>query len=378
MNERTRAVTTVLYVDDEVLAQKYFARTTGSEYRVLTASGADAAVDLIEREEGRIDVLVTDYRMPGRDGGNLLREVEQDYPHIVCILVTAYANKQILLETVNSGEVFRILEKPLDRNQVRFALRLAAELSLERASRRQRLMAIDEALGFLAHELNTPLAAISNFARGIDRRARHKVFQLQQQAEVANAATAIGSNARYCMTMLATFVESVQSASSKPVATVGNSARGLIASLLGTYPLSPLERACVRVEEIANFPINTLPNCVALVLSSLLGNALRAVRESDSPAICFTISADSEPKIQVRDNGHGIPAEIRERLLLDPVTTHSASGGSGWGLIFCDRIMKSFGGGVHVDSAPGVTTVTLNFPPIDNHPYKNPRSIRDQ
>ena len=67
--------------------------------------------------------LVTDYRMPGRDGGDLLRQIEREYPHIVRILVTAYVDKSVLLETINSGEIFQILEKPLGLMEIRRVLR---------------------------------------------------------------------------------------------------------------------------------------------------------------------------------------------------------------------------------------------------------------
>lgn len=55
---------TVLYVDDEELACKYFAHLAGARYRVLTAAGVDQALAQLAESGARIDVLVTDYRMP--------------------------------------------------------------------------------------------------------------------------------------------------------------------------------------------------------------------------------------------------------------------------------------------------------------------------
>lgn len=122
MSEAQQARQTVVYVDDEELARKYFARSAGSDYEVLLAVGADEAMSILRREGARVAIMVTDFRMPGRHGGDLLRQVSQEYPHIVRILVTAYADKDALLEAVNSGEVFRILEKPLGVRKVREVL----------------------------------------------------------------------------------------------------------------------------------------------------------------------------------------------------------------------------------------------------------------
>ena len=95
--KRQVASTTILYVDDEEMAQKYFARLLDKDYEVLTASDVDTALDMLRDTTKQIDIVVTDYRMPGRDGGDLLRQIELEFPHVVRILLTAYANREVLL-----------------------------------------------------------------------------------------------------------------------------------------------------------------------------------------------------------------------------------------------------------------------------------------
>ncbi|QGZ65805.1 response regulator [Paraburkholderia acidisoli] len=117
---------TVLYVDDEALAGKYFARAVGAEYDVLLATSCDEAIAVLH-DNAQVAVLLTDFRMPGRDGGELLEAVAHDYPRIVRILVTAYTDIDVLQEKLKSGAVFRILEKPLRPASVRDTLQLAFE-----------------------------------------------------------------------------------------------------------------------------------------------------------------------------------------------------------------------------------------------------------
>lgn len=377
MSEVQQARPTILYVDDEDMARKYFARAVGGEYEVLLAASADEGVALLRAESARIAILVTDFRMPGRDGGDLLRQVAQDYPQIVRILVTAYADKDVLLQTVNSGEVFRILEKPLSVTDVREVLRQAGERHRERALRQHRLMAIDETLAFLAHELNTPLAAIANFARGIQSRVAGE-YSEQRLGEVGQAASAMHDNAQYCLAVLSSFLQSVRSSAGSPVArpepAAEVSAGALVASLLDTYPFAGEQRQWVQVEVHGDFPVQTLPNCVALVLSSVMSNALRALADVAAPSLRFVVVAQPSQEIRICDNGPGIPPEVMERLLVDPVTTHASAGGSGLGMIFCNRVMQSFGGGIRIASASGAgTTVTLDFP---NYKHRMIRSDR--
>jgi two-component system response regulator PhcR len=369
MSNSERNAATVLYVDDEELARKYFARSIEADYRVLTATGVDEALEILRSPESDVDVLVTDYRMPGKVGGELLAQVEKDYPHLVRILVTAYADKSVLLETVNGGDIFRILEKPLDMDTVRNALRLAADNARERAARRQSLLAIEETVAFLAHELNTPLATIANFAKNIQRRVSGTAPDngLPLKADIGNAAAHMNDNARYCLSVLSSFVESVKRASVVPAARVASgSAHQMINALLNVYPLSPSQRAAIAVDVQRDFHVKVSPNCVALVLSSLLSNALRALNGHPDPVLKITVGMDNRPFIVVEDNGPGIPPALLNRLLLDPVTMYGKDGGSGWGLIFCNRVMQSFGGHLRVQSEQGCsTTVTMNFPDLE-------------
>lgn len=358
---------TILYVDDEEMARKYFARAFESEFSVLTAAGVDAALVMLDDPGCAVDVLVTDYRMPGRNGGELLRLAGQRHPDIARILVTAYADKDVLLDAINGGAIFRILEKPLDMEQVRHALRLACVGARERRARPGALIEIEETLAFLAHELTTPLATIVNFSRGIQRRVGACAAPTPLRGEIGDAAARMNDNAQYCLSVLTTFVDSARRG--RPAAAADghdhdhHSAAGLIGALLDAYPLTAAQRAAITIDIRENFAVTVLPNCVALVLSSLLSNALRALRGRPAPALCFTVLVDGHPQIRVADNGPGIDPALRERLLTDAVTTHADAGGNGLGMLFCKNVMQSFGGDIGLQSEPGrSTTVTLNFP----------------
>jgi len=353
----------ILYVDDEVMAQKYFLRSVGGEFDVLTASGADEAIEMLKDKTLCIGILVTDYRMPGRDGGDLLCQIEREFPHIIRILVTAYADREVLLNAVNSGEVFRILEKPLNISEVKNTLRQAYALSWERTAKQQRLMAMNETLNFLAHELNTPLASIVNFSQGMQRRINDEEWQHQSMMEIGNAALSIHDNAQYCLSMLLSFVNSIHSINPQINCHSQTTAHQMVLSLLDTYPLTVEQHAAIKIDIQNDFKVTALPNCVALVLSSILSNALRALKGHLSPQVTISILIDKSPQIRISNNGPCIPPDILARLMDAPFTTHAESGGKGWGMVFCRRVMHSFGGNILISSTPeSGTAITLKFP----------------
>jgi signal transduction histidine kinase len=368
MSDTTQPPFSILFVDDEELSRNHFARAIRADYCVHVAQSADEAIDVLSRHGAEIAVLVTDYRMPGRDGDDLLRQVAHEYPQIVRILVTAYADKDMLLKTVNSGEVFRILEKPLRTEKVREVLQQAIARYAERETRQQRLLAMDETLAFLAHELNTPLATISLFARSVETDVAEQ-YDPQRQQEIGHAARSMLNNAQYCLTLISSFWETVHKSGGQPSASEGGirevRATRLIATLLDTYPFVGSQRDGIEVDVRGDFVVRAMPNCVALVLSSLLSNALRALEGTAAPSLRLEVVDSPEPEIRMRDNGPGIAPEIKARLLLDPVTTHAGAGGHGMGMIFCNRIMQSFGGSLRIESTLGEgTAITMGFPAL--------------
>ncbi|MFB9127882.1 hybrid sensor histidine kinase/response regulator [Paraburkholderia dipogonis] len=356
----------ILFVDDDEMSRNHFARAMSADYKVYVAQSADEAITVLARHASEIAVLVTDFRMPGRDGDDLLREVAHEYPQIVRILVTAYADKDMLLQTVNTGDVFRIIEKPLRTDMVREVLHLATARYTERETRQQRLLAMDETLAFLAHELNTPLATISLFARSVENDVAEQ-YDPERQREIGLAAKSMLNNAQYCLTLISSFWATVHKSGGQKSASGGGTravrATRLIATLLDTYPFVASQRDWVKVDVEEDFVVHAMPNCVALVLSSLLSNALRALDGGSAPVLRLEVVAFPEPEIRIRDNGPGIAPEVKARLLQDPVTTYAGAGGHGMGMIFCNRIMQSFGGCLRIESTVGAgTTVTMGFP----------------
>ena len=107
----TRQAHTILFVDDEAHACKWFARLFADEFSILTAGGADEALQLLRERAPDIAVLITDYRMPMKNGLQLLRAAQSEHRHVVRLLATAYAEKDVAVAAINQGRVLQILEK---------------------------------------------------------------------------------------------------------------------------------------------------------------------------------------------------------------------------------------------------------------------------
>ena len=127
----------ILFVDDEPMAIKYFERLVSPLAPVLTALSVEQGKAILRERGGEIAVLVSDQRMPGARGNELLSYAREFHPGIVRMLTTAYSELGEAIEAINNGEIFRYITKPWELGSLHADLRNALELAHLRSERDQ-------------------------------------------------------------------------------------------------------------------------------------------------------------------------------------------------------------------------------------------------
>ncbi len=125
----------ILFVDDEANSRKYFKRLFGRKFRIYEAEDGVEALKVFREHANEIGIIVTDQRMPNETGVGFLSKIAADYPDVIKILSTAYADIDAAIGSVNQGGIFRYITKPWDIPELEITLRRAMEFYIVKRER---------------------------------------------------------------------------------------------------------------------------------------------------------------------------------------------------------------------------------------------------
>lgn len=117
---------TILFVDDEnniLSSLKRLFRPKG--YKIFVASSGAEGLGILESQ--KVDVVVSDMRMPEMDGAQFLEQVSKKWPNTIRILLTGYADINATIDSINKGNIYRYISKPWQDNDITLTIENALE-----------------------------------------------------------------------------------------------------------------------------------------------------------------------------------------------------------------------------------------------------------
>ncbi len=392
----------ILYVDDEEKSLKYFTRAFGDEFWILTAANAEEGFKLLEKHKDEIGLLITDQRMPGEKGVQLLEKSRQLRPRILRILSTAYSDLEAVIAAVNTGAIYKYVTKPWDPPQLEMTLRHCLEFFMvqrerdqllrEKTEVLQRIMIADRivSLGLLAagmsHHIRNSLVAVKTFLdlapaklkeEQVDLNAlRNPEFWKEYHQNVQAQVEKINSLLKdlwlasekpptqfpdeiQLQTLVGGIVDKVQPVFAAKGIRVENRIPATLPSVMADKP------KFVRLFELLlNDELVSLPAGTEVVFSGRLAPEASSQRP--------------EVQIEIQDNGPGLPQEAL-RVIFDPFVVRSDSPQEyGISLMACYFIVHHHGGRIEARSAdPHGTIFTLRLPlnPNQSSPTEESRDF---
>ncbi|MBY0400188.1 response regulator, partial [Myxococcota bacterium] len=117
----------ILIVDDEEAILETLTFTFMDHYDVLTTPDPRAALGILEAN-APVAVIITDQRMPGLTGVELLRQVYECFPETVRIILTGFADSEATIKAINDGHIYGYVNKPWEPDELKAMVRRAVEL----------------------------------------------------------------------------------------------------------------------------------------------------------------------------------------------------------------------------------------------------------
>lgn len=369
----------VLYVDDEPINLRVFEANFKQRFRVVTCgSGAETLERL--RTLGDVAVLVSDQRMPGMTGVELLEKARELLPDAQRMVVTAYSDMQAVMDAVNRGQVSRYFVKPwvkeellgaLDEAVRVYGLTLRLREMQARLLRAERLATLGQVSAGIAHELMNPVSYLSQNVEVM-------------RTELATVTACLSprllerpdAEAQAALEELPHILHDVEQGAHhiRQVALgIRNQVRGQDVEETSDLAdvasfVSKLARAEVRnrgqlVVRGPSLHVHGGPVKLSQVLLNLIVNAAQAMDEGTRGGrieLGWEAEDGEAVRVWVTDNGRGIPLELQQRVFEPLFTTKPVGVGTGLGLSICRELVTELGGVLSLSSEVGKGT-TVEF-----------------
>lgn len=381
----------ILYVDDEHANRVVFELTFGKIFKVQCVSSGEEALQLIAQQT--VAVLVTDQRMTGMSGDELLRRVKDVSPDTVRMILTAYSDLEPILSAVNEGLVARYVIKPWDREELEEILRWSLEAYVAgrqnhalqlRLVQTERLRTLGQVSASVLHDLNQPVMAVKMSAEQLHELSRigpvlarvakdsastlsetERTSLLQLGEDLPELASSLSTCASF-MSDLMKQMRQFQRRDTEPPMSSGVLPVPVIKLALSMCRSgSVVSGAKLSYEGPPELPtVMATSTDLMQVLVNLVRNAQQALEEHNVAKGTVVLSANLAERgvaFAVRDNGPGIPAHVLEKLGTPFFTTRDA--GTGLGVNQCKRIVARLGGELKIESEEGKgTRVSFTLP----------------
>jgi len=410
---------TILIVDDEAPNRRILVGLLSDKHHLIEARDGVHALEVIGARDypGEISLVISDHRMPRMTGTQLLERLEDELPRAKRIILTAYADMDVILDVINRCQIYQFIQKPFDRADLILTVSRALEAyDLERRLEEHRrdlerkvdertrellsqekLASLGRLTAGLAHELRNPLNFVQPMAETLPQVCHELGERLTGLgvrnrevsglvAELEEGLQIIGKNARRAESIVNRMVRLTSEGARERVPVdlhrlIEEHARLALHAVQAEregfrvvmdFQLEPGTARMLAVEQnIRRLLINLLENAMEALLEK------RTARPDFVPRLLLAVrDIDGKRLVVIRDNGPGIPPEIRDQIL-EPFVTNKPpnSGHTGLGLFICYDIARDHGATLEIESEEGKFTearIIFTNPEGPNAPAMSP------
>jgi signal transduction histidine kinase len=381
---------TLLIVDDEPDVLDSLRHQFHRTYRVLTRTSGTDAVETLTTDE--VDLILSDQRMPGMTGDQLLKRARELKPEAIRMLFTGYADIQAVISAVNEGHIFRYILKPWDSAELEGIIRqgvdqydLLAErrrLIAELQSTNAQLVTANQELAragklktafieVASHEFNTPINMVLGFTELLKLSNPNRP---DQELDILRQITSSGRQLARLVTNMLTLLRAEdfrRTLKTEPVNLI-ELIQKVIDQVRPFLDSRRLKLVTELDEDLGPFELDA--EKISAVLINLITNAIKFTPDGGTIELVGRAAPEQTVEILMQDRGVGLdPQELRHVFQpfftqLDP-SRHSSGDfgfnkrGLGLGLSIAKSFVEMHGGTIAAECRDGGgTRITVRLP----------------
>ncbi|MDH5543088.1 MAG: hybrid sensor histidine kinase/response regulator [Nitrospinota bacterium] len=372
----------LLIVDDDQPVREYLEKVLREHYETKCAESGASALAMFG--EGDFDIVLTDVRMPGLGGVDILRTLKKISENTEIILMTGFADISAVTESLNEG-AFAFVTKPVDVKYLLHRLNQAVSVIHGREMEKevvenmknellmqtlftQRLASLAVIAGGITHEINQPLSGIGLYVATLKSMASSG--ELLNPSQVVEIAEKIESQIKRMSGIIEHMREFSSDTKNKEIWKVNLLAIVKRSSELFNVQMNK-SGISLEVDIPEDLAIRANPGRFEQVLINLVYNARDSILEKAGTSsenqpqkkICIKGREDGESiNVDITDTGNGVPEKIKDRIFEPFVSGKNSGKGTGLGLSICKRILEDFEAEIKLlETGPEGTTFRVIF-----------------
>jgi len=338
----------ILIIDDEDIVLKSCLRILkNDDYEIDTVYSGDEGLKRTSEKE--YDIVITDLKMPGLSGMEVLSTLRKNKPEVTVIIFTGYATVENAREALKMG-AFDYIPKPFTNEELRTVVDNAVK-SREKNSDAHML----DLMAIVSHEMKSPISAVHTTAETLYRGYLGNLDPEQQKT-----VEKILRNCQYLEDIIRCYID----LSKMDIDNLESFAKSLDLVEEVIQPVidipeykENLKKMPITAEFSVKPHVNGDPNLLQIVVTNLLNNAIKY----GTPETPVTVRLTEDEKnyiVSVRNEGVGISKEDIEQRLFKKFSRLRQKGtggvkGSGLGLYICKKIIEKHQGRIWVKSKVG-------------------------
>jgi signal transduction histidine kinase len=360
----------VLYIDDDYENLTGFELSFSDHFRILTADNTEAAYKYLIDES--VGVVLVDYKMPREDGVSFVRRVRDEFPDIIFVMISAWAEIDVVLDAINTNSFYGFIQKPWNHNELRITLSNAYNLFLSRVENKRlnSLLIIKNAeleeaierereanrvknvfIQNISHEIRTPLNSIIGFSNLIKGSTSDQTVQKYSDFVIQGGFQLL-KTIQNMLEVSLIFCNQIQVNKShfnlKPLVND---------TIEDNFHLMDGKLITVNNKIGDNIKMHSDKVLIQRIIDVLISNALKFTRYGEIQISCSGNSDKGGVLFEVKDTGIGIPqdkiSQVFEPFRQSDESSTREFNGNGTGLFIAQCYAKYLGGEIRVQSEVG-------------------------